>query len=187
MFLSAALFSGSVLAHNVSMTGTIIPATGSVITDTEVVLSGTFESSGCGIIPDITVNVSDGSMSTLAVSCVDGVWSWSGTWSGYSAGLQSATASFHATHGNAGNPFVHSGSVTANYLIQTICEEPDAPAIANAYLRELGVTNRNHINTIIPEVAHAMNAGQFGDNPCSPGYAEAVRAFVQVLYDGLVD
>jgi hypothetical protein len=187
LMLSAVVFTGRLMAHNATMVSTISPVSGSVITETEVEVSGTFSNSGCGLTTNITADVSDGTMSALSMLCVDGVWSWSGTWSGYGAGPQTVTVDFSATHGSAGSPFVHSGSASATYIMQMICEEPDAPAIANAYLRELGVTNRDHINTIIPQVAHAMNAGQFGENPCAPGYADAVRAFVQTLYDQLVD
>jgi hypothetical protein len=45
------------------------------------------------------------------------------------------------------------------------------------------VTNRNQINDIIPQVAHAMNEGQFGASPCDAGYADAVRDFVDLLLD----
>jgi hypothetical protein len=78
---------------------------------------------------------------------------------------------------------MHTGTVTADYFIESYCDEPAAPAIANAYLRGLGITDRSEINPIIDLVAHEMNAGAFGDNPCSSGYAEAVIAFVDTLLD----
>jgi hypothetical protein len=179
--LLSAAFVGTVLGHNLTLTSTITPVDGSTITEPSVLVSGTFGNSGCGILPNITVQASDGSVTGLTTSCLDGLWSWSGTWSGYADGPQSVTAEFYATHGNPSSPFVHSGSVTANYVVETFCDAPDAPAIANAYLRSLGVTNRNLINDIIPQVAHAMNDGEFGDSACDAGYADAVRDFVDEL------
>jgi len=174
---------GTVLGHNLVLTGTIDPADGSTITNSAVTLSGTFANSGCGLGGTITVTPESGTVTPVTKSCLDGVWSWSADWSGYSEGWQTVTVNFQSGLHGGPNNFVHTGTVTADYYIETYCDAPAAPAIANAYLRSLGVTNRNEINPIIDLVAHEMNAGTFGDNPCSEGYAEAVIAFVQNLLD----
>ena len=88
--------------------------------------------------------------------------------------------------GRGGEKFLHHGVVWATYHVESVCELPDAPAIANHYMHDvLGIRSRDVYNTIIPEVAHAMNEGAFGPNPCSPGYAALVEAYVDQLYSAL--
>ena len=182
--ISTGAFLGSLQAHNLVVSGSLSPVGGSTITESEMTLSGTFSNSGCGLGATITVDVDSGTVSPVTSSCNNGTWTWSATWSGYGSGLQGVTVDFLSCCHGGPNQFSHTGSIHAVYLVELeSCDAPAAPAIANQYLRSLGYTNRNEINTIISEVAHEMNAGGFGDNPCAPGYADAVRDFV----DGLLN
>jgi hypothetical protein len=176
-------FIGTMLGHNLILSGTVNPVDGTTITDSAVTLSGTFANSGCGLGGTITVTPDSGDITSFTKSCDDGIWSWSAEWSGYSEGWQTVVINFQSGRHGGPNNFVHTGTVTADYYIETYCDAPAAPAIANAYLRSLGYTNRNEINHIIEEVAHAMNARLFGENACSENYAEAVRDFVDALLD----
>jgi hypothetical protein len=135
----------------------------------------------------ININVLTGSVSSYTQSCDDGIWSWSALWSGYGAGYQTVMVTFETRYGGRdGLKWLHYGAVLATYQVLTVCELPDAPAIANHYMHnELGIRSRDVYNTIIPQVAHAMNAGTFGENACSPGYAAAVEAYVHQLYQAL--
>jgi hypothetical protein len=180
--------SSTVLADgNKTLTGTIEPLGGTTITETETNLSGQFTSSGCGLGGTILVNVPSGSVSSFNQWCEDGgIWNWSAVWSGYSAGDQTVMVTFETRYGGRdGLKWLHYGAILATYHVVTVCELPAAPAIANHYMHDvLNIRSRDIYNTIIPQVAHAMNAGYFG-SPCDPGYAEEVEAFVLELYNSL--
>lgn len=84
---------------------------------------------------------------------------------------------FALWHHTQGRQASNSILVTVEECLDAGC--PAAPAIANEYLDELGHTgNRGYI---ISDVAAAMTAGQFGADSCDPSYAEAVRAFVDLV------
>lgn len=174
-------FIGTMLGHNLVLSGTIDPADGTTITDPQVTLSGTFSNSGCGLGGTITITPQSGTVGPITKSCVDSVWTWSADWSGYNSGWQTVDVDFQSGLHGGQNAFIHTGHVSATYYVESVCDEPAAPAIANAYLRSLGITARNEVNPIIDLVAHEMNAGTFGENPCAPGYADAVIAFVDTL------
>ena len=58
-------------------------------------------------------------------------------------------------------------------------ECPAAPAVAGAYLRNVKGMHPNDplYSEIIEEIAHVMH-DEFGYDPCSPGYADEVRYFI---------
>jgi hypothetical protein len=181
--VSGLLLASTLFGHDLVLLNTISPAGGSTITTTETTLSGTFWNSGCGLGATIVVSATDGDVSAVTQSCNNGTWSWSADWSGYGAGDQTVLVTFVTYHGgNDGHKFMHSSAVTATYHVLLACDLPDAPAIANHYMHnELNIRSRDAYNTIIPQVAHAMNAGDFGANACAPEYAEKVIAFVDGL------
>lgn len=175
------------LAHNTTLAGTIDPPDGSTISSTSTAVSGTFGVSGCGLGATITGWASSGNLTFGPSTCVDGVWSWQATWDSYAEGTQTVTVSFYTTHGGNGNgnspTFVHHGSVSATYTVDFACEEPAAPAIAGSYMKwTLGIDpNTQTYRDVIEAVAHETGNGIFGNDPCAPGYADAVRAFVDGL------
>jgi hypothetical protein len=181
--IAGLLLSTTVFGHNLVLLNTISPVGGSTITTTETTLSGTFWNSGCGLGATIEVSATDGSVAAVTQSCYDGTWSWSADWSGYGPGDQTVIVTFVTYHGgNDGHKFMHASTVTAVYHVVLACDLPDAPAIANHYMHnDLNIRDRSPYNTVIPAVAHAMNAGDFGQNACAPDYAEKVIAFVNAL------
>ena len=56
---------------------------------------------------------------------------------------------------------------------------PAAPAIANAYLRDVkGLRPNDPLHReIIEEIAHVMHS-EFGYDPCAPGYAQDVESYI---------
>ena len=56
---------------------------------------------------------------------------------------------------------------------------PAAPAIAGAYLKNVKGLRPNDplFSDIIQEIAHVMH-DEFGNDPCAPGYADAVEAYI---------
>ena len=58
-------------------------------------------------------------------------------------------------------------------------ECPAAPAVAGAYLRNVKGMHPNDplYSEIIEEIAHVMH-DEFGYDPCSPGYADEVKHFI---------
>lgn len=56
---------------------------------------------------------------------------------------------------------------------------PAAPAIANAYLKNVkGLRPNDPLHSeIIQEIAHVMHE-EFGNDPCAPGYADDVEAYI---------
>ena len=187
LFLTGILFVfiGTLVGHDLAMWSTISPVGGTTITETETTLTGQFGTSGCGLGGTINVSVETGSVSAVQQYCDNqtAIWHWSADWSGYDSGDQTVLVTFETHHGgNDGLKFAHLGAISATYHVLTACDLPDAPAIANHYMHdELGIRSRNIYNTIIPQVAHAMNSGTFGENACSPGYAAAVEAYVDQL------
>ena len=55
---------------------------------------------------------------------------------------------------------------------------PAAPAIANEYLRDKGIRTNDPVHReVIEEITHVMH-DQFGFDPCRPGYADEVEAYI---------
>ncbi|HZI50967.1 MAG TPA: hypothetical protein VFE29_04035 [Terriglobia bacterium] len=55
---------------------------------------------------------------------------------------------------------------------------PAAPAIANQYLRDKGIRPNDPLHReVIEEIAHIMH-DEFGFDPCRPGYADDVEAYI---------
>jgi hypothetical protein len=81
----------------------------------------------------------------------------------------------------------HHSQTTRNYqesvLVSVVsCDDcPAAPAIANAYLRSIGFTDREVVHPLINAVADAMNDGLFGDDKCDPLYEALVIDYVESL------
>jgi len=68
------------------------------------------------------------------------------------------------------------------------CDAPAAPAVANHYLRDIGVPNNSDpFKNIIAQVAIHMGPGATfdGSSPCDPDYAAKVIAFVNTILNGL--
>lgn len=79
---------------------------------------------------------------------------------------------------------LYSGTAPLAVTITGSCEEcPAAPAIAGAYLKDdLDIRPPDaRFNDIVNEIARRMAAGEFGRDPCAPGYAETVKAAVDGL------
>jgi hypothetical protein len=182
LLISGMLFTNTMVAHDLIMSASMAPSTGTTITTYETTLSGSFWNSGCGLGGTIDIDVPSGDISNQTSSCANGTTTWSATWSNYESGDWTVKASFVTYHGgNDGHKFMHYGEVSALYhvVLPTGCDLPDAPAIANHYMHnDLGIRSRDVYNTIIPAVAHAMNNGEFGPNACSPEYAALVMQFV---------
>ena len=67
-------------------------------------------------------------------------------------------------------------TVTVNQCDNDNC--PAAPAIANEYLQDKGIRPNTALHReIIEEIAHVMH-DEFGFDPCRPGYADDVEAYI---------